>query len=74
MAMFRSSEVRSSIIQLLVEVVLSMTCSTTLQLGDVTTQLLDGFHLFLKELSLNEVCHLKKMVVESTVTDVHVAR
>lgn len=51
---------RSLVVQLLVEVVLSVALTTALQLGNVAAQLLDGFHLLPKELSLNVVRHLRE--------------
>ena len=43
---------------LVVEVVFTVTRSNTLQVGDVSSDLLDGLHLLAKEVGLNEVGHL----------------
>ena len=45
---------------LLVKVVFTMARPNTLQVGDVITQLLDGFHLLMQIVTLNEVGHLGK--------------
>ena len=43
---------------LVVEVEFTVTRSNTLQVGDVSGELLDGLHLLAKEVGLNEVGHL----------------
>ena len=43
---------------LVVEVEFTVTRSNTLQVGDVSGELLDGLHLLAKEVGLNEVRHL----------------
>ena len=43
-----------------VKVVFTMARPNTLQVGDVITQLLDGFHLLMQIVTLNEVSHLEK--------------
>ena len=42
----------------MVKVVFTVTRSNTLQVGDVSGDLLDGLHLLAKEVGLNEVGHL----------------
>lgn len=37
-----------------------MAWAAALQLGDVASQFLDGIHLLLKELALDEISHLQK--------------
>ena len=41
-----------------VEVVFSMSWTNTLEVGDVASNLLDGFNLLVQEVTLNEVGHL----------------
>ena len=45
---------------LTVKVVFSMTGTDTLEVGDVSTQLLDGLHLLMQVVALNEVRHLQE--------------
>ena len=55
---------------LTVKVVFTVTWPNTLEVGDVSTNLLDGLHLLMQEVALNEVGHLwKEKGVRLTVID-----
>ena len=43
---------------LLIKVVFTMTWTNTLEVGDVSSQLLDGLHLLVQVVAFNEVGHL----------------